>query len=176
MIKNELKIYVACLASYNAGKYHGVWLDALLDLDKLHEKVQAMLNKSEQEVAEDWAIHDYEGFGGLKLSEYESLETISELANFIEEHGNLGIEVLKYTYSSESDYDISEAENMLNERYRGVFGSEEDFARDLYEDCFDIPKELEMYIDYEAIANDLMINDYLSIELNGEYHIFDEWR
>ncbi|MBK6439189.1 MAG: antirestriction protein ArdA [Candidatus Microthrix sp.] len=38
-----------------------------------------MLERSSQPGAEEWAIHDYEGFGGIHLSEYEQTDTIARI-------------------------------------------------------------------------------------------------
>ena len=40
------------------------------------------------EVAEEWAIHDYDGFGELRLDENEALSTIARVAGGIREHGD----------------------------------------------------------------------------------------
>ena len=73
MCNSELRIYVADLAAYNAGILHGVWIDATLELDVIQEQVNTMLTASPEEGAEEYAIHDYEGFDGYNLSEYEGL-------------------------------------------------------------------------------------------------------
>jgi antirestriction protein len=39
------------------------------------------------DIAEEWAIHDYEGFGELRLGEYESLRKVAKIASGIEKHG-----------------------------------------------------------------------------------------
>ena len=80
--KEEIKIYVACLASYNSGILHGAWIDAAQGVDGYWREVSQMLLKSPAEYAEEWAIHDYEGFGGISISEYEGFDTIAEYAEF----------------------------------------------------------------------------------------------
>ena len=89
------RIYVACLAAYNSGCLHGRWITATTP-DEIMEQVRAMLADSPEQGAEEWAIHDYEGFEGANLSEYASFETVCELADFIEEHGELGGKVLSH--------------------------------------------------------------------------------
>ena len=86
------RIYVACLAAYNNGYLHGRWIDATTP-DEIMDEVQAMLAASPVPHAEEWAIHDYEGFEGASLSEYSSFETVCALADFIAEHGELGAKV-----------------------------------------------------------------------------------
>ncbi len=81
------RIYVASLSDYNAGRLYGVWLEAAQEVEELQAGITAMLETSPEPVAEEWAIHDYEGFGRMHLSEYESLETVSAVAQGIVEHG-----------------------------------------------------------------------------------------
>ncbi len=59
------------------------------------DKVRAMLGASPEPDAEEWAIHDYEGFEGARLSEYASFETVCALAEFISEHGALGAKLYR---------------------------------------------------------------------------------
>lgn len=86
----EIRIYVADLAAYNNGKLHGVWIEACSDMDDIWKAVSKMLKSSPEPMAEEYAIHDYEGFGSVRISEYEGLESAREKALFIEEHGEIG--------------------------------------------------------------------------------------
>lgn len=87
------EIYVASLADYNAGKYHGTWIDATLDPDEIRIRIATMLRHSpvlraEGETFGDWAIHDYDGFGGIRLGELEDPEYINAVALGISEYGD----------------------------------------------------------------------------------------
>ena len=62
------RIYVACLSSYNAGRLHGRWIDCDQTAEEIREEIRLMLEESPEPWAEEWAIHDYEGFGGLRAS------------------------------------------------------------------------------------------------------------
>ncbi len=61
------RIYIACLAAYNNGHLHGAWIDADQDADQIRDAIAAMLARSPVEDAEEYAIHDYEGFEGVLL-------------------------------------------------------------------------------------------------------------
>src|ERR1700744_4484157 len=100
------KIYVACLASYNNGILHGKWVEAAQDVNDIFDEIQEILAKSPIENAEEFAIHDYDGFDNVSLSEHESIETVVELAFFITEHGELGSALL-------GDYAVEEAGRLL---------------------------------------------------------------
>ena len=83
--KNETpRIYVACLAAYNNGRLHGRWIDAAQEADDIQTDVQAMLAESPQPGAEEWAIHDSDGFGPITIHEHESFADVAALAAFIE--------------------------------------------------------------------------------------------
>ena len=88
--KHTGRIYVACLASYNAGILHGKWIEATADADELKARVQAMLDRSPEPYAEEWAIHDYEGFD--RLSEWENFDDIAERVGFWEKYGQDEVE------------------------------------------------------------------------------------
>lgn len=134
------RIYVASLSDYNAGILHGVWisLDADTELDDVWAKVKAMLaaspaTKKYGDVAEEWAIHDYEGFGGYGLSEYESFEKVLLAAKLIAEKGEAaGVFLVNDSSVLGGDYD--ELEEAFSESYQGCWDDEETYARNLVED------------------------------------------
>jgi len=100
---SPIRIYVACLAAYNNGYLHGCWIDAELGEDHIWERTRVMLAGSPIEMAEEWAIHDYEGFEGAPVSEWTSFERIAALADFITEHGQLGGELIAHYGGSLED-------------------------------------------------------------------------
>ena len=161
------KVYVACLAAYNNGILHGSWIDANQDVESIHDAIKDMLASSPIANAEEWAIHDYEGFCGLRLSEYESIEKVAEMAAMIEEHGEAWAKFAEY---EGIEYATLER---FEEAYAGEWNSEEDFAESLASETMEIPKHLEFYIDYEKLARDLFINDYFSADSeNSKVYVF----
>ncbi len=166
---SEPRIYVADLAAYNAGHLHGVWINAGDDLDDIKDQIGEMLKKSPVKDAEEYAIHDYEGFGGYEISEYEGIETAHKIAYFIEDHPELGGELLAHFCG-----DIEEANKAIEEHYCGEYSSLADYAQNLTGDTTDIPKHLEFYIDYECMGRDMeMSGDIFTIETSfDKVHIF----
>ncbi|MEH6373674.1 antirestriction protein ArdA [Streptomyces sp. KLMMK] len=79
------RIYVACLASYNNGILHGEWLDATQDPDDIYEGITQVLKSSPIKGAEEFAIHDYDDFGSIRLGEYESIENVHAIAAALDE-------------------------------------------------------------------------------------------
>jgi antirestriction protein len=163
-----IRIYVACLAAYNNGHLHGAWIDADQDAGEIQSEINAMLAASPIEGAEEWAIHDYEGFEGAPICEYQGIESVAELAAFIAEHGALGGQVLAHFGG-----DLEEARETIEERYFGEYERLADFAQESTENAHEIPEALRCYIDYEAMGRDWAISDLLVIETGfQEVHIF----
>jgi antirestriction protein len=127
---NSPKIYVACLAAYNNGQLHGAWIDATQDADTIQEAIEAMLEASPQPESEEYAIHEYEGFGKIKLSESESIDTVADLAQAIEEHG----EAFECFYQNESFDSVSDAVEAFKECYSGEYKSKADWAESYLEE------------------------------------------
>lgn len=147
------RIYAACLAAYNNGILHGAWIDAAQEPWAIYDAVQTMLAASPIAGAEEWAIHDYEGFGGVRIEEYASFEHVSALASFIADHGEVGAALLDH-FSG----DLEEAREAISDRYMGNHASLADYMQELTEETTAIPPSLRYYIDYRAMARDAEIN------------------
>ena len=127
-----------------------------------------MLACSPIEGAEEWAIHEFEGFGGIRLSEWESIERVHELSEFMQEHGKIGSLVLEHYCG-----DIDDAQRTI-ENYIGCYCRMGDYAEEITESCTEISEHLKFYIDYERMERDMEMNgDIFTIETSfDEIHIF----
>ena len=161
------RIYVACLASYNAGILHGEWIDAT-DADDIREAIQEMLKHSPSPGAEEYAIHDYEGFGGIRLSEFEDIERIAELGAMIDEHGGAFA-----AYAGHVGVDYANEES-FQDAFCGEWESEQAYGENLFDELYasDIPDHIAPYIDYDSFTRDLFINDYFSVESGSGVYVF----
>jgi len=152
-------VYVACLASYNAGTLHGRWVWAD-DADEIGAAVRAMLAASPEPDAEEWAIHDYAGFDGLRIEEYESFETVAAKASYVAERGELGAKLVAHFGG-----DLEDSRRAF-ESYAGEHESLADYAEALtLESGVEIPKALRNYVDWASMGQDM--------ELNGEVFTID---
>ena len=141
------RIYVACLAAYNDGLLHGAWIHAAQDAWAIYYEVKDMLAASPVVGAQEWAIHDHEGFGEVRLEEYTGLEWVARLAAFIEDHRDVGLALLDYY-----DGDIEEARTAIAKRYLGRHASLADYVQDVTEETTAIPATLRFYIDWRVMA------------------------
>lgn len=163
----EPRIYVACLAAYNHGRLHGAWID-VVDEDQVMAEIAAMLAASPMAGAEEFAIHDAEGFHGADIAEHAAIASVVELADFVKEHGALGVAVLAELRA------LEEARQALEDRYQGVFLSLADWIQDLTEETTPVPEALRHYIDWEAMGRDARLNgDVFTIETaHDQVHVF----
>lgn len=166
--KSEIRIYVACLAAYNSGILHGAWIDADQEPGAIYDEIAGMLRASPIPEAEEWAIHDYEGFEGVRISEYAGIDGVAETAAFIAEHGKLGAELIGYFG------ELGEAREAMADRYYGVYSDLADYVQEITEECQAIPENLRYYIDWKAMARDAELNgDVLTIQTaHDEIHVF----
>ena len=123
---------------------------------------------SEIEECEEWAIHDYEGFKGVRISEYEGIDRVAQLAAAIEEHGEAFAAYMKCY----GDADIDEFE----ERYQGSYKSEQAFTEEHYSELIDRVEGVglqSIYIDFELLTRDLFISRFTGIREGYEnLHVF----
>lgn len=172
------RIYVACLAAYNSGVLHGVWIDAAQDADAIEAEIKAMLKTSPMPDAEEWEIHDSEEMAGVSGHD---LEVISQVALLIQAHGTGAVE----GYISHVGQGNLKAEiDNFSDIYIGCYTSESSFCEaHLGEDggicsaaegiqVFD-GSTLDQYIDWDTIANDAFINSYFSHrESHDRLHVY----
>ncbi len=164
-------IYVACLAAYNAGHLHGQWLNAARDADDIYADIREMLAKSPEPNAEEWAIHDYEDFGDIRIAEYKGIPEVSRLALCIAEHG-----APFAGYANYVDTDYATPESFLD-AYCGQYVSEREYAEELFDELYlhEIPEHARGYLDYDAFARDLFCGDYFSVEAHPGVFIFHSY-
>ncbi len=178
-LETQPRIYVASLSDYNDGYLHGTWISAAQEPEDIHRAIRDMLARSPTPGAEEYAIHDYENFGPLKLGEYESIATVSRLAQGITEHG-----VAYAHWAALVDGSDSEILSRFEDAYRGHFDSLVDYAGQLFDDFgyndlieTIVPEHLRSYvrIDIEAFARDLESSGSITTsEGDGGVYVFDE--
>ena len=172
------QIYVASLADYNAGVLHGAWIDATVDLEEISERVERMLATSPTTPrAEEYAIHDFEGFGAYRPDEHDAIEWIHHVAAGIAEHGPAFA-----AWAAQCKHD-TERLGQFTDAYLGDYDTLTAYAEQLVDDLGlqrtldeHIPEGLQAYItiDTNALACDLELGgDISTVEHEHGVWIFD---
>ncbi len=178
--KAQPRIYVASLADYNEGRLYGAWIDAAQDEDELERAVKEMLERAPSPGAEEWAIHDYEGFGLLRLDEFESFAAVAKIAKGIAEHGPAFAAWAAHVGAD------SEALDAFEDAYMGEWENAVVFAEEMFADLghldeimHGVPELLAPYvqIDYEGFVRDLVAGGELATleKPDGGIYVFRIW-
>ena len=171
-MSDSLRIYVACLASYNNGTLHGTWIDCDgKDADDLREEVlHAVLVTSPSENAEEFAIHDHEGFGDL-ISEYTPLDDVAAIAKAIGGDYEIGFRWLVSDQGMKVEDAADQASSVIvwegdrgqsRERLLGEYAQE---FTDEKGGLDGVPESFRNYIDWDSMGHDW--------DLNGDITTFD---
>ena len=162
----EPSVYVGTYGKYNDGSLRGLWIDlsSFNDYDEFINFCKAI--HADEEDPELMA-QDFEGFPREWYTEgfmsEDDFEHILEYSDMCDKHGVDAVD----------DYmEFNDSLDNFEEAYCGEWDSEEDFARHIVEECYNLEKmmgSLANYFDYEAFARDLFNWDY-NMGANG--HVF----
>ncbi|PBC38619.1 antirestriction protein [Rhodococcus sp. ACS1] len=172
-------IYVASVADYEAGRTHGVWLEAAREPEAIYDDIHRMLESSSVPDAERFAIRDSEGFGVARVYENDSIELVSTIARGIAEHGHA------FAAWADVNEGASEHYDHFARAYIGHYASLAAYAQQLmqemgYEALLDttLPEDLRqhVHIDYDAVAQGLFRDGHVQVYKapGGGVWLFDE--
>lgn len=163
-----LRLYVANLAQYNAGRLVGKWLELPMHPEDIQEAFDEILgiNDNGQRIDEEYAIHDYEtDVDGLLIGEYANIAELNEFAEAYDNLESYDQDVLASIIEA-SDYSHQEALEILTDG-RYIFYPNCDLTQVaeqmLDEGCWGDPKQLGSlvnYIDYDLLGRDLGFDGY----------------
>ena len=154
----------ACLSAYNNSRLHGAWIDLNRDPSDVQSDIDQMLANSPEPGADECAVHDYEGFGPIRISEYESLDRLTDLAQRIEKYGPA---FAAWVHHCEPE-DLGD----FAESYAGDWNSRTDYVEDLVDhlgitDLIDAhltgPLQNYVRVDIEALARDLELAGEITV-------------
>ena len=137
----EPSVYCGTYGKYNDGSLCGLWID-LSSFDDYDEFINFCKAIHADEEDPELMFQDFEGFSRQWYGESGFDE------DYMEFHDEL---------------------DSFEEAYCGQWYSEEDFARHIVDECYDLERtmgNLSNYFDYEAFGRDLFMYDY-SMGANG---------
>ena len=162
----EPSVYVGTYGKYNEGTLCGLWIDlsSFSDYDEFINFCKAI---HADECDPELMAQDYEGFPRQWYNEgfmsEEDFDNIRDYTELCDKHGNDAVD----------DYmEFEDSLDNFEEAYCGEWDSEEDFARHIVDECYNLEKmmgSLANYFDYEAYARELFNWDY-NMGANG--HVF----
>lgn len=128
--RQRIAVWVGDLASYNAGILHGEWLEADVEPDELWDGINRVLRTSPTVDAEEHFFADYEGFEGIRVGEYDSVERVTTLAKLVAEHG----EAFARWFENDPSVELEEAAEKFTDSYIGCFTTPDELQEHLFED------------------------------------------
>ena len=154
----EPSVYVGTYGKYNDGSLCGLWID-LSSFDDYDDFINFCKAIHADEEDPELMAQDYEGFPRQWYCESgmdeETFDHIKEYTEMCDKHGAEAVD--DYMDLDHDDLDDFE------EAYCGEWDSEEDFARHIVEECYDLERtmgSLADYFDYERYGRELFMWDY----------------
>lgn len=117
--------------------------------------------------SEEYEIQDFEGFAPFTVSEYSSIEEISDIADILSNVTN--DDLAKITFLAGLYDDIATISAKIDD-VNIYHGSRGDYAEELISNCYDVPDFLEFYIDYDKFGCDLELNGEL-VEVERDVYV-----
>lgn len=158
-LNGEPSVYVGTYAKYNDGYLTGLWID-LSTFDSYDDFIDFCKAIHADEEDPELMAQDFEGFPREWYNEgFMSEEDFDNISKFVELSDEYSREAVEDYMEIHDDLDI---EN-FRDAYNGEFNSEEDFARYIICECYDIERmmgNLAEYFDYESYGRALFDSDY----------------
>lgn len=178
-INKTPRIYVACIAAYNEGHLHGVWIDidTWTTEDDVMVEIDQMLKNSPVEDAEEWEINDHEYFDVKEVS------SIQEAIGFVEafaEVSNKEAFAAFWDEDKHSHASIPSAVEDFKNRYIGKYNNQKNFVvtSEEIDSTFNYKQFKNEYpfwanyINWDQMSRELFPEYYTSIKTKGGIYVF----
>lgn len=159
----DAQIYVGTYRKYNEGSLYGKWM-LLSDYSDIEEFIEACKVLHEDEEDAEFMFQDYESIPEVLISESWLSENFFDLRDVMygldtdqQEAFMVWVEYLSHNLASEDAYNLV---GKFREEYQGRYDSQEDFAYEHIESCYELSEFAKTYFDYDKFARDLFVTDY----------------
>lgn len=120
--------------------------------------------------AEEWAIHDHEGFAGMISGEWPDLDDVAALAEILADDDDDKRRGLAWLVN-DVGYKLADAISKCDE-VRTYDGTAADYAADMAEECYSdalekMPDLFKYHIDWEGVARDMEIGGDIAKTTQG---------
>lgn len=175
------RVWIGCLACYNAGRLVGGWLDGIEAADVTTQDVhegQASMPPSEVETHEELWVFDFEGYGDLLTEETSPVEAAKK-AEYLVNAQEAGVPVeAAAAFADHAGHVPNQIDDLLD-AYRGEYDSLEEYVETFYEDTGalgSVSEELRYHINWTSVARDWeMSGDVFTVRnSNGNVYVFED--
>jgi len=161
-----MNVYIGTYAKYNAGSLFGKWL-SLEDFNSKEEFLQEAVSIHKDESDPELMFQDYENIPNQLIDESWISENLWRLMELEEEEkepfmiyvNNIGCDLDEFdqVYQDFQEcYSGNWNENWSDPRLK--------FAENLFDEVYEVPENIQSYIDYEKFSNDLFMSDYWEVD------------
>lgn len=155
-----MNLYITNLGKYNEGILKGDWISLPFDEDDWEEFLEEKVGINE--MYEEYAIHDYECDLGIEIGEYSNVMKLNEIAEAMENlDDEEDVKKVKALMEWGAYSDIIDAiDNVDNYQLYEDINNDDELGTHYLIDSgnYDIPEDLEYYIDTEKWGRDYAIN------------------
>lgn len=156
----DAKVYVGTYKKYSEGSIFGEWL-SISDYSNKEDFLQACAGLHADETDAEFMFQDYENIPTCFISESYISDKLFEIINRIDEIDN--VEAFE-TYLDWKGYDLEnddfdDIKSNFEDAFCGEYDSEEDYAYEVINECYELPDFAKTYFDYEKFARDLFMTD-----------------
>ena len=151
-------LYCGTYGKYNSGNFRGMWVD-LSTFDSYEDFVNFCKAIHADEEDPEIMCQDGENIPDSLCSESMGEKEFNNLLKYCELCDDYSVEAVDDFLEWYTPEDLDN----MHDAYAGVYDSEEDFAREIVNERYDIEKmmgDLSYYFNYEALARDLFLGDY----------------
>ena len=151
-------LYCGTYGKYNSGNFSGIWVD-VSTFDSYEDFVDFCLAIHADEEDPEIMFQDGENIPDSLCCESMGEEDFNKIVKYCELCDDYNVSAVDDFLEWYSPEDL----DMMHDVYVGVYESEEDFAREIVNECYDLEKmmgDLSYYFNYEALARDLFLGDY----------------
>ena len=149
----SVSVYVGTYKKYNEGNLAGEWID-LTDFSDVEELLEHLREIHADEEDAEFMIQDWENAHPLVQEIGEDFDRLIEVVKEYTQHEESAVNAY---LDIRGDLDCLDS---FDDVYQGEWDSEEDFARNIIENCYELPDFALTYFNYSAFARDLFISDY----------------
>ena len=152
----EPSVYVGTYGKYNDGSLCGLWID-LSSFDDYDEFINFCKAIHADEDDPELMFQDFEGFPRQWYSESgmdeEDFDHIKEYCDLCAKYDQDAVDDYMEFHDELDSFEVIAKRLTCQEPYCGTWDSEEDFARHIVDECYNLESEmgdLARYFDYEA--------------------------